>query len=66
MIETTLLISSFNNNLQKHRVFTFRDVVFSESTKCLELTKIESPTNLPLDLDSNTPYMIEQNRIFGN
>jgi hypothetical protein len=38
-----------------HRVFTSRDVVFPDSTKCLESTKIELPADLFLDLDSDTP-----------
>jgi hypothetical protein len=41
---------------QKCGVFTSRDVVFLESTKCLESAKIVSPTDLSLNLDSNTPW----------
>jgi hypothetical protein len=40
---------------QKYRVFTSRDVEFPESTKCLESTRIKSPTDLPLNLDSDAP-----------
>jgi hypothetical protein len=35
-------------------------VVFSDSTKCLESTKIESPADLPLNLDGDAPWTIEQ------
>jgi hypothetical protein len=40
---------------QKRRVFTSRDIVFPDSTKRLELTEIESPADLPLNLDNDTP-----------
>jgi hypothetical protein len=40
-------------NPQQPPVFTSRDVVFPESTHHLESTKIESPTDLSLDLDSD-------------
>jgi hypothetical protein len=41
--------------LQKRRVFTSRDVVFPDSTKRLESTEIESPPDLPLNLDNDIP-----------
>jgi hypothetical protein len=37
-------------------------VVFPDSTNCLESTEIELPANRPLNLDSDTPGMIEQKR----
>jgi hypothetical protein len=45
---------------QKYRIFTSMDIVFSESTKCLELTKIELLANIPLDQDDNTTSPIKQ------
>jgi hypothetical protein len=38
-----------------HRVITSRDVVFPISTHRLESTAIESPADLPLDLDDDAP-----------
>jgi hypothetical protein len=49
-------------NPQKHRVCTSRDVVFPDSTKRLESIEIESPANLPLNLDHDIPWTIEQKR----
>jgi hypothetical protein len=46
-------------NSQKRRVFTCRDVVFPDSTKCLESAEIESLADLPLNLDNDTPWTIE-------
>jgi hypothetical protein len=47
---------------QKHRLFTSRDVVFPDSTKCLKSTKIESLPDLPIDQDDNAPWTIDQKR----
>jgi hypothetical protein len=43
----------------KCRVFTSRDVVFPNSTKCLESIEIKSPADLPFDLDNDAPWMLE-------
>jgi hypothetical protein len=40
---------------QPRRVFTSRDVVFPDSTKRLGSTEIESPADIPLNLDNDTP-----------
>jgi hypothetical protein len=48
----------------KHPVFTFRDVVFSDSIKYLESTEIESLSDRPFDLDPDAPWTIEQKRDF--
>jgi hypothetical protein len=47
-------------NPQKGRVFTSRDIVFSESTKYFESIKIKSPTDRPLDLDCDPSWIIVQ------
>jgi hypothetical protein len=47
-------------NPQKRRLFTSGDVVFPESTKRLESTEIKSPADIPLYLDNDIPYTIEQ------
>jgi hypothetical protein len=39
----------------KHQAFTFKDVIFPDSTKCLVSIKIESPANLPFDLNNDAP-----------
>jgi hypothetical protein len=44
----------------KRRIYTSRDVVFPDSTKCLESTEIESLANLLLDLDDDATWTIEQ------
>jgi hypothetical protein len=47
---------------QKGRVFTSRNVVFPDSTKCLESTEIELPADLTLNLHTDIPWMIDQKR----
>jgi hypothetical protein len=59
-IESSKILRLYNP--PKHRVFTSRDVVFPDSTKRLESTEIESPPNLPRNLDIDTPWTIELKR----
>jgi hypothetical protein len=46
----------------KHRVFTSKNIVFPDSPKRLESTKIELLADLPFDLDNDAPCTIEQTR----
>jgi hypothetical protein len=48
----------------KRRLFTSRDVVFPDSTKCLDSTRLETLDDLPFDLDNKEPWTIEQKWYF--